>query len=103
MAVYDVSQASVEGLAAQYISIPTGQGSKIVDGFSSKWSFLNASVQLMALTFLVAPNMPMGRHVTHDRSTICSSPRNTGLTLLTPRLARVNALTQVQTPVLMHM
>ena len=40
MAVRDVSQAIVESLAAQYISIPTGQGlCRIVNGFSSKWGF----------------------------------------------------------------
>ena len=40
MAVHDVSQAIVESLAAQYISIPTGQGlRRIVNGFSSKWGF----------------------------------------------------------------
>ena len=40
VAVHDVSRAIVESLAAQYISIPTGEGlRRIVNGFSSKWGF----------------------------------------------------------------
>ena len=38
--VHDVCNAIVEHLAAQYISIPTGQGlQRIVNGFSTKWGF----------------------------------------------------------------
>ena len=56
VAVHDVHRAIVESLAAQYISILTGQGlRRIVNGFSSKWEFLNASVQSMVLTFPSSP------------------------------------------------